>query len=59
MTDRAHPARRPQAHKYVNHASKELLARCFPGMIPALVIEEALREKAQREERLPATRRTT
>ncbi|MGW2223854.1 hypothetical protein [Streptomyces formicae] len=53
------PARRPQARKYVNAASAELLARCFPGMIPALVIEEALREKAVREGRLPATRRTT
>lgn len=46
------PARRPQARKYVNQAAAELLARCFPGMVPACVIEEALREKAQREGRL-------
>lgn len=52
MTAPRSGARRPQARKYVNAAAGELLARCFPGMIPALVIEEALREKAQRERRL-------
>ncbi|MFE9736145.1 hypothetical protein ACFYO9_37465 [Streptomyces sp. NPDC005863] len=53
----AKPSRRPQARKYVNQAAGELLARCFPGLVPARVIEEALREKAQREGRL-ARRRT-
>jgi hypothetical protein len=40
------------APKYVNAASRDLLAHCFPGLIPALVIAEALREKAVREGRL-------
>ena len=40
------------APKYVNADSRNTLARCFPGMIPALVIAEALREKAAREGRL-------
>ncbi|MEU6990328.1 hypothetical protein ABZ953_06655 [Streptomyces sp. NPDC046465] len=53
MTAPRSGARRPQARKYVNAAAGEILARCFPGMIPARVIEEALREKAKREGRLP------
>lgn len=56
MAEPAKRPRRPQARKYVSAASADLLARCFPGMVPARVIEEALREKAKREKRiLPPT----
>ncbi len=47
MTDkprRSHP-------RYVNHKALALLHFSFRGKIPALVIAEALREKALRENR--------
>jgi hypothetical protein len=40
------------APKYINATSRDYLTRCFPGLIPAVVIAEALREKAVREGRL-------
>lgn len=42
--------RRPQP-RYVNQAALALLRFSFPGKIPALVIAEALTEKARREGR--------
>jgi hypothetical protein len=48
MTD---PKRRKPQPRYVNQAAQALLHFSFPGKIPALVIAEALREKAQRERR--------
>lgn len=45
------------APKYVNQTSRDLLTHCFPGMVPAAVIAEALREKALREGRLVTNRR--
>jgi hypothetical protein len=51
------PRRHGPAPKYVNAGARELLSRCFPGLIPALVIEEALAEKAKREGRLVPQRR--
>jgi hypothetical protein len=57
MTSRG-PQRHGPAPKYVNASARELLRRCFPGLIPALIIEEALAEKAKREGRLkPQPRR--
>jgi hypothetical protein len=44
------PRRRPQP-RYINQRALVLLAFSFPGQIPALVIAEALREKARREGR--------
>ncbi|MEU0200881.1 MULTISPECIES: hypothetical protein [unclassified Streptomyces] len=44
------PRRRRQP-RYVNQAALALLNFSFPGKIPALVIAEALREKARREGR--------
>ena len=44
------PRRRPQP-RYVNQNTLALLHFSFPGQIPALVIAEALREKARREGR--------
>jgi hypothetical protein len=51
---------KPKTHgpapKYINADSRDYLARCFPGLIPAVVIAEALREKAVREGRLVVQR---
>jgi hypothetical protein len=43
--------RRFRQPRYINQASLALLAFSFRGKIPALVIAEALREKAAREGR--------
>ena len=43
------------ARKYISDGAEQLLTDCFPGLIPALVVEEALREKATREGRLAIT----
>ncbi|MGW2520425.1 hypothetical protein ACWC09_26120 [Streptomyces sp. NPDC001617] len=48
------PKTRRGHRRYVNATSELLLRDCFPGMIPALVIADALREKAIREGRLKA-----
>lgn len=41
----AKPAKQP-ARKYVNQASGAILAACYPGQVPAAVIERALRRMA-------------
>lgn len=46
--------KRPTARRYVNAAAERLLRDCFPGLIPAVVIEEALRQLAIRDGRLTA-----
>lgn len=45
------PKRRRPQPRYVNQRALALLAFSFRGKIPALVIAEALREKAVRERR--------
>ena len=50
------------ARKYVNHAAARILATCYPGQVPAAVIERALRQMAKRDGLLtpkPQPRRTT
>jgi hypothetical protein len=46
-------ARQPRRHgpaaRYVNAASAAILARCYPGQVPAAVIERALTEMAKRD----------
>ena len=46
-------ARQPRRHgpaaRYVNAASAAILARCYPGLVPAAVIERALTEMAKRD----------
>jgi hypothetical protein len=46
------PKTRPARRRYINAGAERLLRDCFPGLIPALVIEQALAEKARREGRL-------
>ncbi|KOX32834.1 MULTISPECIES: hypothetical protein [Streptomyces] len=46
------PPKPSTRRKYINATAERLLADCFPGMIPAAVIEDALRQKAIREGRL-------
>lgn len=49
--------KRRTARRYVNAVSEQLLRDCFPGLIPATVIEDALRQKAIREGRLAAAKK--
>jgi len=44
----ARPAKQA-ARKYVNHAAARILATCYPGQVPAAVIERALRQMAKRD----------
>lgn len=46
------PKTRPARRRYINGGTEKLLRDCFPGMVPAAVIEQALAEKARREGRL-------
>ena len=46
------PKTRRGHRRYVNARAELLLRDCFPGLIPALVVAEALEEKARREGRL-------
>ncbi|MFI8872425.1 hypothetical protein [Streptomyces sp. NPDC055243] len=60
---RAKPARpaKPAARKYVNHTAARILATCYPGQVPAAVIERALTQMAKRDGLAvpkPPTRRT-
>ncbi|MEU1497324.1 hypothetical protein [Streptomyces sp. NPDC005732] len=50
------PKTRPARRRYINAGTEQLLRDCFPGMIPAAVIEQALAEKARREGRLEPRR---
>lgn len=45
------PKRRRLQPRYVNQAALALLRFSFAGKVPALVIAEALKEKARREGR--------
>lgn len=57
----ARPAKQA-ARKYVNHAAARILASCYPGQVPAAVIERALPQMAKRDGLLapkPQPRRTT
>ncbi|MFI5992441.1 hypothetical protein ACIBAC_11390 [Streptomyces sp. NPDC051362] len=51
----ANPVRRHHgpAAKFISQASADILARCYAGLVPAVVIEEALVEKALREGKVP------
>jgi hypothetical protein len=46
-------ARQPRRHgpaaRYVSPGSSAILARCYPGQVPAAVIERALTEMAKRD----------
>ena len=44
--------KKPQHPRYINAGAERLLRDCFPGLVPARVIEDALAEKARREGRL-------
>ena len=43
---------KPGRRRYISATTERLLADCFPGLVPAAVIEDALRQKAIREGRL-------
>lgn len=47
------PAPRPRksatTRKYVTDLTDRILARCYPGEVPAAVIERALRQMAERD----------
>ena len=51
MTDSPKPRRKGPPARYVNRRALTLLNFSFRGKIPALVIAEALQEKARREGR--------
>ena len=53
------PAKPSTARRYVNATTERLLRDCFSGLVPAAVIEEAVRQHAIREGRLEAPRRQT
>ena len=48
----AHLPAKPQRRRYVSANTECMLRDLFPGMVPAAVIEDAVREKAIREGRL-------
>ncbi|MHC3450817.1 hypothetical protein [Streptomyces prasinus] len=50
------PAKPSTARRYVSANTERLLRDCFPGLVPAAVIEEAVRQHAIREGRLAAPR---
>lgn len=47
---------KPGRRRYISATTERLLADCFPGLVPAAVIEDALRQKAIREGRLATPR---
>jgi hypothetical protein len=49
--------KKPGRRRYLSPTTERLLRDCFPGLVPARVIEEALRQKAIREGRLAAPRK--
>lgn len=51
----ANPVRRHHgpAAKFISQKSAEILASWYAGLVPAVVIEEALVEKALREGKVP------
>ena len=61
---RVKPAKRVRqaANKWASQVTKAILDRCYPDLVPAVVIERAMREMAIRDELLtpkPQPRRTT
>lgn len=50
------PAKPSTRRKYISPTTERLLRDCFPGMVPAAVIEEAVRQKAIRDGRLTPPR---
>lgn len=46
------PKTRPARRRYISANTERLLRDCFPGLVPAAVIEDALQQKAIREGRL-------
>ncbi|MBL3664470.1 hypothetical protein JL475_00220 [Streptomyces sp. M2CJ-2] len=48
------PAKPSTRRKYITPTTERLLRDCFPGMVPAAVVEEAVRQHAIREGRLTA-----
>ena len=51
------PAKPSTARRYVSPTTERLLRDCFPGMVPAAVVEEAVRQHAIREGRLTVPRK--
>ncbi|GLP64270.1 hypothetical protein TUSST3_08900 [Streptomyces sp. TUS-ST3] len=51
MSDSPKPRRQGPPARYVNRRALALLGFSFRGMVPSLVIAEALAEKARREGR--------
>ncbi|WP_159050151.1 hypothetical protein [Streptomyces sp. MMG1533] len=52
----AHLPKKPARRRYISAGTEQLLRDCFAGLVPAHVIEEALRQMAIREGRLRAPR---
>lgn len=48
----AHLPTKPGRRRYISANTERMLRDLFPGMIPAAVIEDAIRQKAIREGRL-------
>ena len=51
------PAKPSTARRYITATTERLLRDCFPGMVPAAVVEEAVRQHAIREGRLTVPRK--
>jgi hypothetical protein len=54
----AHLPPKPGRRRYISANTERMLRDLFAGMVPAAVIEDAVRQKAIREGRLAAPRRT-
>jgi hypothetical protein len=50
------PKKPSTRRRYITAATELMLRDLFPGMVPAAVIEEAVREHARRLGKLPARR---
>ena len=48
----AHLPAKPQRRRYVSANTERMVRDLFPGMVPAAVIEDAVRDKAIREGQL-------
>lgn len=49
--------RKPMRRRYISATTERLLRDCSAGMVPAAVIEEAVRQQAIREGRLAAPKK--
>ncbi|GAA1887774.1 hypothetical protein GCM10009837_06940 [Streptomyces durmitorensis] len=45
--------------KWINGEGKQILRRCYPGLIPAVVIADALRDKARHDRKIHLLEETT